>query len=88
MQPMRQGFFTDSNLIRHVRPRTREKPYQCSHCGKTFLENCIVIKHMRTLTGEKPYQCIHCGKTVLEKGITIKHMRSFEDIYWGETISK
>ena len=39
-----------------------DKPYQCSHCDKTFSLKGNLTTHLRTHTGEKPYQCSHCER--------------------------
>nr|2EMV_A Chain A, Zinc finger protein 268 [Homo sapiens] len=31
---------------------TREKPYECSECGKAFIRNSQLIVHQRTHSGE------------------------------------
>ncbi|XP_045074372.1 zinc finger protein 883-like [Coregonus clupeaformis] len=57
-------FSRSCDVMTHVRRvHNKERPFQCSCCGKRFFQKNSLTIHMRIHTGEKPYRCSDCGQS-------------------------
>ncbi|XP_053153433.1 zinc finger protein 135-like isoform X2 [Hemicordylus capensis] len=55
-------FTSCHNIINNPRNHTKEKPYECSECGKGFSSKEHLLVHQKCHTKKKKYKCSECGK--------------------------
>ncbi|XP_074841632.1 uncharacterized protein LOC142008351 [Carettochelys insculpta] len=63
-------------VVVHQRNRTRERPYICPECGKSFMLRINFIIHQRNHLKEGPYECHECDLSFRIKQQFLLHQRS------------
>ncbi|XP_068790376.1 uncharacterized protein [Struthio camelus] len=62
-------------VIVHQRNRTRERPYICPECGKSFMLKINFMIHQRNHLKEGPYECHDCDLSFRNKQQFLLHQR-------------
>jgi KRAB domain-containing zinc finger protein len=69
-----------SKLLIHQRSHTKELPYACGVCDRSFAEKSTLRKHAAT-HGERNFRCDACDKAFVRKDYLAKHQLTHRQTY-------
>ncbi|CAH1782131.1 unnamed protein product, partial [Owenia fusiformis] len=72
-----------NDLDKHALKHTRERPFHCHVCEKSFTSSLLLKRHILNLhsdSGEKPFKCKNCSKSFLWSS----KLKVHERIHTGE----
>ncbi|KAJ8977295.1 hypothetical protein NQ317_007434 [Molorchus minor] len=71
-------FKKPSDLIRHIRVHTKEKPFKCKHCKTAFSLKSTLISHMKTHKSNQQFTCKVCNNLFASLRLLNSHLRKHD----------
>ncbi|XP_063297995.1 zinc finger protein 12-like isoform X7 [Pelobates fuscus] len=69
------GWHNRVGILSPLPQHTRDRPYQCNECSKTFSDLARFLRHQIGHAGGRPYHCHHCVKTFRQPYELMVHQR-------------
>ncbi|KAJ8917687.1 hypothetical protein NQ315_005134, partial [Exocentrus adspersus] len=71
-------FKKPSDLIRHMRVHTKEKPFKCEQCNAEFTLKTTLLSHVKTHTNKMDYTCKICNSSFISLRVLNAHLRKHD----------